>query len=55
MTVVPGSDAPDEVEITMTASAMNRRRRVTETTVLPISSDEWTPDDFYVAEPDDED
>jgi len=55
MTVVPGSDAPDEVETTMTASAMNRRRRVTETTVLPISSDEWTPDDFYVAEPDDED
>jgi hypothetical protein len=31
---------------------MNRRRRVIETTTLTISSDEWTPDDFYVAEPD---
>ena len=52
ITVVPGLDAPEEVEITMTASAMNRRRRVTEKTTLSIASDHWTPDDFYVAEPD---
>ncbi|MCU1698972.1 MAG: hypothetical protein JWR34_5035 [Mycobacterium sp.] len=51
ITVVPGLDAPDEVEVTMAAGAMNRRRRVTDTTTLTISSDEWTPDDFYVAEP----
>lgn len=52
ITVVPGLDAPDEVEVTMTASAMNRRRRVTDAATLTISSDHWTPDDFYVAEPD---
>ncbi|MGD1282045.1 hypothetical protein ACKUUI_02350 [Mycobacterium seoulense] len=51
-TVVPHPDAPDEVEITMAAGAMNRRRRVTETATLLISTDAWTPDDFYVAEPD---
>jgi hypothetical protein len=51
MTVVAGLDAPDEVEITMAASAMNRRRRVTETTTLVIASEEWTPDDFLDAEP----
>lgn len=53
LTVVPGPKAPQEVEITMTAGAMNRRCRVTDTARLSISSDEWTPDDFYVAEPDD--
>jgi hypothetical protein len=52
ITVVPGLGAPDEVEITMAAGAMNRRRRVTDTATLTISSDEWTPDDFYVAEND---
>lgn len=52
ITVVPGPKAPNQVEITMAASAMNRRGRRTEATTLTISQDNWTPDDFYMAEPD---
>lgn len=47
ITVVPGPTAPDEVEVTMTVRAMNRRRRVTDTATLAISSNEWTPDDLF--------
>jgi hypothetical protein len=37
----------------MAAGAMNRRRRVTETATLTISSEVLTPDDFCVAESED--
>ena len=53
ITVIPGPDAPEDIPITMTAAAMNRHRRVTETAALTISSEVVTPDYFYVAEPDD--
>ncbi len=52
ITIVPGLGAPDEVEVTMRASAMNRRRTANGKTTISITSEQWTPNDFFVAEPD---
>lgn len=54
ITIVPGLGAPAEVKVTMRATAMNRRRCVSGEATLSIASDAWTPDDFFVAEPDNE-
>lgn len=51
VTIVPTIDAPDELEVTMTASAMNRRGRVIKTFKVAIDSDRRTLEDFYRAHP----
>lgn len=51
VTIVPTVNAPDELEVTMTASAMNRRGRVIRNFVVTIDSNRRTLDDFYRAHP----
>lgn len=50
-TVIPGPQAPDQVEIEVVARAMDRRGTTRETATLNVMPDEHTLDDFYVAEP----
>lgn len=54
ITVVAGPGAPDELKVEMIARAMDRRRTVTETATIAVSSERWTVGDWYVADPDEE-
>lgn len=47
VTIIPRGMAPDNIDVTMTASAMNRRGRVTETFTLSIDAERRTIYDFY--------
>lgn len=51
ITVVAGAGAPEEVEVTMVARAMDRRRNATEKVNVTVSADLWTIDDWFVARP----
>ncbi|TRW88263.1 hypothetical protein FK535_03420 [Mycolicibacterium sp. 018/SC-01/001] len=50
-TVIPGPQAPNQVEIEVVARAMDRRGTTRETATLNVMPDVCTLDDFYVAEP----
>ncbi len=51
ITVVAGPGAPDEVEVEMIARAMDRRRTATETATIAVGAEQWTVDNWYVADP----
>jgi len=53
LTAVAGTQAPEEVAVEITASAMDRRGTRTKTEQLTVAAETWTLDDFYVAEPED--
>ena len=55
ITVVAGPGAPDEIEMDMIAQAMDRRRNATEKATIAVGSDQWTVDDWFIAEPNRED
>lgn len=51
ITIVAGSNAPDQLPVEMIARAMDRRGIRTKTEQLTTAPDAWTVDDFYDAEP----
>lgn len=51
VTVVAALAAPEQLDVELVARSMDRRGQVTATEPLTVSADEWTIDDFYVAEP----
>ncbi|MGV0740628.1 hypothetical protein ABQF35_30300 [Mycobacterium syngnathidarum] len=51
LTIVAGAEAPEQITVEMTASAMDRRGTRTKTEQLEVAPDTWTIDDFYDAEP----
>lgn len=53
LTIVAGTEAPEEISVEMIASAMDRRGTRTKTEQVTVAPESWTVDDFYVAEPDD--
>lgn len=53
LTVVANIEAPEEITVEMTASAMDRRGTRTKTEQLTVAAEVWTLNDFYEAEPED--
>ena len=53
LTIVAGTEAPEEVSVEMVASAMDRRGIRTKTVEVTVGAETWTIDDFYNAEPED--
>nr|WP_247649865.1 hypothetical protein [Mycobacterium ulcerans] len=53
LTIVAGRNAPEEIAVEMTSSAMDRRGTRTKTEQLTVAAEVWTLDDFYNAEPED--
>lgn len=51
VTVVAGPAAPEEVEVTMVARAMDRRRNATEKVTVSVGAELWTIDEWFVAQP----
>ena len=49
-TIIPGMAAPEEIVVTLIGRSTNHRGTTTDTAALAVSSDEWTVDDWFVAD-----
>jgi hypothetical protein len=53
VTVIPGTHAPDEIEVELTARAMSHRGVARSTSALAVSSDDWQLAEWWSPTPDD--